>query len=90
MCRILSEQDNTDLGIRRRSKFEHARDMIGGAGRPFLVKESIFQLVPGVSSSACSGVRQAVWRHGYWHIARSQVHCGIVCDAYGCMVQKLC
>jgi hypothetical protein len=33
----------------------------------------VFQLVPGVSSSACSGVKQAVWRNGYWHIARSQV-----------------
>lgn len=37
------------------------------------VKESIFQLVPGVSSSNSNGVREAVWRHGYWHIARSQV-----------------
>lgn len=37
------------------------------------VKESVYQLVPGISSSACTGVREAVWRHGYWHIARSQV-----------------
>ena len=37
------------------------------------IKESIFQLVPGISSSSCTGVREAVWRYGYWHIARSQV-----------------
>ena len=37
------------------------------------VTESVFQLVPGISSSACTGVREAVWRRGYWHIARSQV-----------------
>jgi hypothetical protein len=43
-----------------------------GSG-PVLVKESIFQLVPGVSLSWCTGVKQAVWRHGYWHVARSQV-----------------
>lgn len=41
--------------------------------RPVLVKESIFQLVPGVSSSHSTGVRHAIWRHGYWHIARSQI-----------------
>jgi hypothetical protein len=35
-------------------------------------KEPLFQLVPGISGSASCGVRNAVWRHGYWHIARSQ------------------
>lgn len=35
-------------------------------------KEPVFQLVPGISSSASCGVRNAVWRHGYWHVARSQ------------------
>jgi len=39
----------------------------------------VFQLVPGVSSSWCSGVKQAVWRHGYWHIARSQVRGSHLC-----------
>ena len=61
-----------EAGFRRRKQYERARDLHSG-GRPILVKESVFQLVPGVSSSWCSGVRQAVWRHGYWHIARSQV-----------------
>lgn len=42
-------------------------------GRVVAVNESVFQLVPGVSSSCENGVREAVWRHGYWHIARSQV-----------------
>lgn len=36
------------------------------------IKESVFQLVPGISSSASTGVKEAVWRYGYWHIARSQ------------------
>ena len=57
---------------RRRRQYEKALNPAKG-GRPILVKESIFQLVPGVSSSWCTGVKQAVWRHGYWHIARSQV-----------------
>lgn len=35
--------------------------------------ESIWQLVPGVSSSRKPGVVQAVWKMGYWHIARSQI-----------------
>ena len=35
--------------------------------------ECIYQLTPGVSSSNSKEVRAAVWRHGYWHIARSQV-----------------
>ena len=59
---------------KRRKQYEAARNMASG-GRPILVKESVFQLVPGVSSSYCSGVKQAVWRHGYWHVARSQVSC---------------
>ena len=57
---------------KRCMQYERARDLSEG-GRPVLVKESVFQLVPGVSSSWSSGVRQAVWRHGYWHVARSQV-----------------
>jgi hypothetical protein len=36
-------------------------------------KEPVFQLVPGICNSASCGVRNAVWRHGYWHIARSQI-----------------
>jgi hypothetical protein len=76
--------DVPEAGIHRRRDFEMARRLpystsagldkvhVLGAG-PVLVRESIFQLVPGVSSSWCSGVKQAVWRHGYWHIARSQV-----------------
>lgn len=59
----------------------HDTHLIGGVRgtlpklntRPVLVKESIFQLVPGVSSSHSTGVRHAIWRHGYWHIARSQI-----------------
>lgn len=75
MRSILSmPNDDKVTGIRRKREFEAARNMgSGGDGRPILVKESVFQLVPGVSSSACSGVKQAVWRNGYWHIARSQV-----------------
>jgi hypothetical protein len=70
--------DDKVTGIRRKREFEAARNMgSGGDGRPILVKESVFQLVPGVSSSACSGVKQAVWRNGYWHIARSQVGCDL-------------
>ena len=69
--------DRGDSNMLRRKQYEKARDPFSG-GRPILVKESVFQLVPGVSSSWCSGVRQAVWRHGYWHIARSQV-CVCVC-----------
>lgn len=75
---ILGVQDNAECGIRKRKDFDKARGLYGGDGRPILVKESVFQLVPGVSSSWCSGVRQAVWRHGYWHIARSQVR--ILCS----------
>jgi hypothetical protein len=33
--------------------------------------ETLFQLVPGVSST--ENVQNAVWKNGYWHIARSQV-----------------
>jgi hypothetical protein len=73
-----------EAGIRRRRDFEMARRLPASTGMgmdrvhvlgsgPVLVKESIFQLVPGVSSSWCTGVKQAVWRHGYWHVARSQV-----------------
>jgi hypothetical protein len=40
---------------------------------PKLVNESIFQLVPGVFSSRRNAVREAIWQHGYWHIARCQV-----------------
>lgn len=59
----------------RKAQYERARKVTDSSkgGRPILVQESVFQLVPGVSSSYCSGVRQAIWRHGYWHIARSQV-----------------
>ncbi len=67
---ILTMSDDHSIGNKKRRQFDHAR---GSDGRPIIVKESVFQLVPGVSSSWCSGVRQAVWRHGYWHIARSQV-----------------
>jgi hypothetical protein len=35
--------------------------------------QKIFQLVTGVSSSNNKSVQQAVWKDGYWHIARSQV-----------------
>lgn len=35
--------------------------------------ESIFQLTPAVSSSPSNDVMDAVWRRGYWHIARSHV-----------------
>ena len=70
--KVLSEKPDTHLKRKRRAQFEAARDLTG-KGRPFLVKESIFQLVPGVSSSACVGVKHAMWRHGYWQIARSQV-----------------
>ena len=70
--KILSEKPDTHLKRKRKGQFDAARDLTG-KGRPFLVKESIFQLVPGVSSSACVGVKHAMWRHGYWHIARSQV-----------------
>jgi hypothetical protein len=76
--------DVPEAGIRRRRDFEMARRLPASTGMgmdrvhvlgsgPVLVKESIFQLVPGVSSSWCTGVKQAVWRHGYWHVARSQV-----------------
>lgn len=37
------------------------------------VDECIFQLIPGVSSSPNNNVKDAVWKKGYWHIARSQV-----------------
>ncbi len=73
---IVTMRDSKECGIRKRKQFDAARSLGGGSGcggRPIVVKESVFQLVPGVSSSACSGVKQAVWRHGYWHIARSQV-----------------
>lgn len=73
---IVTMRDSRECGIRKRKQFDAARSLGGGSGcdgRPIVVKESVFQLVPGVSSSACSGVKQAVWRHGYWHIARSQV-----------------
>jgi thioesterase domain-containing protein len=51
-----------------RSKAE-TRAAVGTAA----VRESIFQLVPGVTSSPSVQVRQAVWKRGYWHIARSQI-----------------
>lgn len=40
---------------------------------PAVMPEAIWQLVPGVASSRKPGVVRAVWRHGYWHIARSQI-----------------
>lgn len=41
--------------------------------RPGNTDEPIFQLVPGVNSSCRPEVVNAIWRQGYWHIARSQV-----------------
>jgi hypothetical protein len=78
--------DVKEAGIKRRRQFELARAVQGDpnsnaweqrsdalGASPVLVRESVFQIVPGVSSSWGTGVKQAVWRHGYWHIARSQV-----------------
>lgn len=80
--RLLLARNGTSFGMdpggsgtmpgKRRREYEKARNLSDG-GRPIVVKESVFQLVPGVSSSWSSGVKQAVWRHGYWHIARSQI-----------------
>lgn len=36
------------------------------------IDESIFQLIPGVSSSSNNNVKDAIWKKGYWHIARSE------------------
>lgn len=80
MRSLLSARDGENVIVgdhghgasKRRRQYEKARNLSEG-GRPILVKESVFQLVPGVSSSYAAGVKQAVWRHGYWHIARSQV-----------------
>lgn len=41
--------------------------------RPVVVDEPIFQLVPGVSSSQRNQVLDAIWRHGFWHIARCHI-----------------
>ena len=85
--RLLQARDGHDdwlVGIpakrRRLEEYAKATNLADG-GRPLTVMESVFQLVPGVSSSWCSGVRQAVWRHGYWHIARSQVRVLVCSDA---------
>jgi hypothetical protein len=40
---------------------------------PRLDSEHIYQLVPAVSSSSDAEVQRAIWKEGYWHIARSQV-----------------
>lgn len=64
---------NTILAMRAAiSQFERVGDL-GARSEPTLVCESIFQLVPGVSSSCKNGVMEAIWKYGYWHIARSQI-----------------
>ena len=67
--------------IIKHSEFKNIEnDIIGGDEKAFINMfhtthvgiEPVFQLVPGISGSASPGVRNAVWRHGYWHVARSQ------------------
>ncbi len=71
----LFQTESKALDITTQRQVRTAMQMhVGSArGRPLLVREPIFQLVPGVSSSSCVGVREAIWRRGYWHVALSKV-----------------
>lgn len=89
LLRILGGKDNES----------NAREDLNKLRRFVTVKESVFQLVPGISSSASTGVREAVWRRGYWHIARSQVPklflhslfcCSHICFALLCDPSSCC
>lgn len=69
--RILSEMKRlVEEHTREKRKGVDARTSGSGV---CLIDESIFQLVPGVSSSSSTGLQDAIWKEGFWHIARSQV-----------------
>ena len=66
--RKLVDEYRTRKGERRKTSLR-AREEFD----TILVDESIYQLVPGVSSSRRNAVKEAVWKNGYWHIARCQM-----------------
>lgn len=61
-------KENRDNGMPRKTRLSEFE-----MDKMVAVDETIYQLLPGVTSSCLNGVQEAIWRHGYWHIARSQV-----------------